>query len=389
MWLESSKHRVRSRTWMAYLAHCRLYLIPTFAHRRTRDITPHEIESALIGWRGRRKDREAKQLSPRSVVHIFRTLRTIYRWAVRKGLLSTDPTQYVDPPRTPQREMRTLSPAALADLLEAARGTDLLAPIATAVGTGLRRGELLGLRWSDIDLTSGRLTVLRALEVVRDEHVAEDGSVTYSYATREKPPKTVGSRRTISLAPSVVAVLERARFEQRERRFQYGLRRDEDSYVFDCGDCTPWEPGRFSSAFAKLVKSARLPHVRLHDLRHSYASLSLQAGVDLKTISMSLGHTDIGTTANLYAHVTETLQARHAERIESIMGSALAAAIAGGERIVAPGKSNVSHKSVTRAKKARGCGLSLVAPTGIESVWTWLTLADGSEGRMKSGSSPG
>jgi ribulose kinase len=94
----------------------------------------------------------------------------------------------------------------------------------------------------------------------------------------------------------------------------------------------------------------------------------LQAGIDLKTISMRLGHTDIGTTANLYAHVTEALQAQHAERVELIMGGALATAVAGGDRaVLGASKSNVSHKSAMRRKKAREYKPFLVAPTGIES----------------------
>ena len=137
--------------------------------------------------------------------------------------------------------------------------------------------------------------------------------------------------------------------------------------MFADRDGSPWDPGAFSSAFAKLVKSARLPHVRLHDLRHSYATLSLQAGIDLKTISAGLGHADIGTTANLYAHVTATLQARHAERVESVMGGALATAVNGTDSPdLTHSKSNVSQKPTFRIKTAHKYGHSVVAPTGIE-----------------------
>ncbi|MGB8907813.1 MAG: site-specific integrase [Candidatus Cybelea sp.] len=194
--------------------------------------------------------------------------------------------------------MRTLAPDAIAQLLAAAEGTDLLAPLAVAVATGLRRGELLGLRWGDLDLEAGRLTVHRALEVVSEELPPGHGRVRYSYKTREKPPKTARSRRTMTLAPSVVRILAQIRFNQRNSRIAEGLGRDQNAYVFADLDGSPWNPGGFSTAFAKLVKTARLTHVRLQDLRHSYATLSLQAGIDLKTISTSLEHTDIGTTAN-------------------------------------------------------------------------------------------
>ncbi len=368
LWLAVVKPRVGSRTFMAYAAHCRLYITPAFGNCRARDLRPHLVEAALDGWRiGERKDREAKPLSSRSVGHVFSTLRTMYRWAVRKQVISVDPTQRVDPPRVTKHEMQTLAPDAIAQLLAAAEATELLAPLAVAVATGLRRGELLGLRWGDLDLEAGRLTVRRALEVVREELRADDGRVSYCYETREKPPKTAGSRRTIMLAPSIVTILARIRFNQRNSRIADGLGRDQNAYVFADRDGSPWDPGAFSSAFAKLVKTARLPHVRLHDLRHSYATLSLQAGIDLKTISASLGHADIGTTANLYAHVTETLQARHAERVESVMGGALATAVNGTDSPdLTHSKSNVSQKPAFRIKTAHKYGHSMVAATGIE-----------------------
>jgi integrase len=246
--------------------------------------------------------------------------------------------------------------------LLAAADSELQAPLAIAVITGLRRGELLGLRWSDIDLDAGRLIVRRSIEVVQNP--------SGHYERREKPPKTKRSARTIALAPTASAVLRRQRADQRQRRFQLGLPRDENCYVFDRADGTPWEPGAFSLAFARLVKRAELPHFRLHDLRHVFATQSLVAGIDLKTVSASLGHSDIGTTANLYAHVQEQLLERHAARVEAIMGDALA--IAAGDARVSPAaerKSRVSHGPVLRLKMPRKIRRIDVAPTGIEPVF--------------------
>ena len=127
----------------------------------------------------------------------------------------------VESPRFRKREMRSLDAQGIKNLLRAASGSELETPIAVAVGTGLRRGELLGLRWSDIDLSAGRLTVRRSIEVVREEP-ADTECTHVRYVRREKPPKTATSRRTVSLAPSVVAVLRRQRSEQRERRIHCG-----------------------------------------------------------------------------------------------------------------------------------------------------------------------
>jgi hypothetical protein len=161
-------------------------------------------------------------------------------------------------------------------------------------------------------------------------------------------------------------VLSRQRCEQRERRIHCGLGRDQGCFVFDRLDGTAWEPPTFSSEFAKLIRHAKLPHVRFHDLRHTFASTSLQAGVDLKTISASLGHSTISVTADLYAHVHETLQVEHAARIESVMGGALAGAL---DSLEVTAKSKLSQKTGPGAKNVSKIRRILVAPTGIEPVY--------------------
>jgi integrase len=156
-------------------------------------------------------------------------------------LLVRNVSEAVNSPRYARREMRGLDEQGVAALLGAADSTELQAAIAVAVGTGLRRGELLGLKWSDIDLDAQRLTVRRSVETVKR-------------VTRTKPPKTTRSARTISLSPFVVDVLRRERADQSERRLLLGLGGDEDGWAFTRGDCSQWEPGAFTLAFARLVK---------------------------------------------------------------------------------------------------------------------------------------
>ncbi|MDQ2992232.1 MAG: site-specific integrase, partial [Candidatus Eremiobacteraeota bacterium] len=179
-----------------------------------------------------------------------------------------------------QREMQTLDVMGVAALLKAAGGSELQSSIAVLVGTGLRRGELLGLRWSDLDLSIGRLAVRRSVEMI-------DGK------RQEKPPKTARSARTLALASFVVEALRRQKGEQNERRLVLGLGRDENAYVSDRSDGTPWNPDSFSWSFAELIRRSKLPRIRLHDLRHSHATLALSAGTDLKTISAALGQSSI------------------------------------------------------------------------------------------------
>lgn len=194
-WLATKEHRVTAKTYAFYSSHVRLYIVPTLGSLRAEALRPAYIEAAIGKWAGgKRHDRERGVLSARSVAHLFNTLRTILRWGVKMGMLVRNAADAVEPPRFERKEMRALDPAGVARLLDAAQGTDLRVPIAVAIGTGLRRGELLALRWSDINFDARRLTVHRSLETVKG-------------VTRAKPPKTARSARTIALPPFVAEVL--------------------------------------------------------------------------------------------------------------------------------------------------------------------------------------
>ena len=186
--------------------HVRLYIVPAFGSLRAESLRPSHVEAALGVWaRGNRNDRERGMLSSRSVSHLFSTLRTFLRWSVKMGLLVRNAADAVDPPRFERKEMRVLDAAGVARLLRAAHGSELQTIVAVAVGTGLRRGELLALRWSDINLDARRLTVRRSLETVKG-------------VTRTKPPKTARSARTIALPPFVVGALREGLRHQDELR---------------------------------------------------------------------------------------------------------------------------------------------------------------------------
>jgi integrase len=221
---------------------------------------------------------------------------------------------------------------------------------------------LLGLRWGDLDLEAGRLMVRRSVEMV-------DG------ARREKPPKTARSARTLSLASFVVEALRRQKREQLDRLKLSceseieARRRHENAYVFDRADGSPWKPDSFSWAFANLVRLSKVPKVRLHDLRHSHATLALSAGTDLKTISAALCHSTISVTANIYVHAIEAMQRGHADRIEAILGEAVAGAMAGpsqvGLKTSVPQRCHVQPLAMKKARKYRPESL---APAGFESA---------------------
>ena len=252
--------------------------------------------------------------------------------------------------------MLALDAIGVGQLLDASRGTELESPIVVAIGTGLRRGELLGLRWSDVDFPAARLSVQRMVETVNG-------------VIRTKQPKTARSARTIALPQFVLDALRKRKLEQAKSRLFLGLGHDADAWVFTRADEQQWEPGSFSSHFARLVKANKLPHIRFHDLRHTFGTLALAAGIDLKQVSTALGHSTISMTANTYIHAVEALHRDAAVRIDGLLGATVSGAIA---RAVDTASARTvpqrCHISPASKEKARRSGPNVVAPTRIELV---------------------
>jgi integrase len=307
---------VQNQTRRAYRIYVEKYIIPTLGSLLLRDLRAGHIEAARDRWLTEPRVRVAKDrkdpappLSGHSVKHALDTLRVALRRAREKQLIVRDPFAHVKAPRFEKPEMTALDAAQAGKLLELADDSIIGAAIATAIGTGLRRGELLALRWSDLDLDAARLTVHRAIERV-------DG------VTRFKEPKTRRSRRTVALPPFVVERLRRQRVEQVQRFSDLAIAWPTgETIVFDrAGE--PWIPNSFGLLFDRLLRRTGLPRVRLHDLRHSYASLMLEAGVDLTVVSRALGHSNISTTADLYSHINASMFEGAADRLDRAIGNA-------------------------------------------------------------------
>ena len=225
-------------------------------------------------------------LSPRTVRYQHGLLFEALRHAVRQGVLMRNVVETVEPPRQPRSERMTiLTPEQVAKFLESARETPYYALFYTAVYTGMRRGELLGLRWCDVDLDLASLSVVQTLYKSRGTCVV-------------KEPKSACGRRAIALSPSLALLLRLHRAEQKLQARQLGRQPTDTDLVFTRMDCSAVDPSTLSHTFAKVVAMAGLPHIRFHDLRHTHATLMLKAGIHPKVVSERLGHSDIRATSS-------------------------------------------------------------------------------------------
>jgi integrase len=301
-----------------YEAYVRRFIIPTIGKIRLCDLKPSQLEEAKRTWSATPRSNGEGAISARTVRHIWATLSIALNRAKKQRVIMFNPCEVVDAPRFERREMRSLDAATAERYVRAfSEDPDIGAAIVLAIGSGLRRGELLALRWSDIDLDSETLRVTRAMEraVIHDKVDPKKVIVEIRF----KEPKTQSSRRTVPLPSFAVERLRRHRREQKDRYERLAIWRTNDSLVFD-REGEPWCPNTFGLWYVRLVERFKLPRVRLHDLRHSYASLMLANGVDLKTVSMALGHSTIRITADIYAHVTPAMLHAAVARLDQVIG---------------------------------------------------------------------
>ena len=243
-------------------------------------------------------------LSAQTVKHHHRVLYEVLKHAVKHGVLIRNVAEAVDPPRPDGKEIATLEPDDVRLLLDAARETPYYTLFYTAIFTGLRRSELLGLRWRDVDLDLATLSVVQTLHYVPKK----------GYTFRE--PKTKRSRRSVDLSPSLAILLREHRANQELERKLLGRLLMPDDLVFSYPDGTPLPPNSVTKAFHKLAQSLGLSNIRLHDLRHTHATLMLRQGVHPKVISERLGHSSVAITLDTYSHVLPGIQAAAAQRFD-------------------------------------------------------------------------
>ena len=243
--------------------------------------------------------RQPKGLSAKTVRNIHQIIASAMKLAKEQRLITTDPTEGCALPKLEHREMKTLPVEQLTSFLREAKDSGVFEMYYVELATGLRRGELLGLKWEDIDLEHGNLRVKRQIARI-------DGEIV------EAPLKTKNAYRTLPLAEDTIQVLQ----QQRKKT-------GSSPWVFPSTSGGPISPDSVLHMLHRVLKRAGLPRVRFHDLRHTFATLALQNGVDIKTVSGMLGHFSAGFTLDTYAHVTTAVQKEAAKAMEKVLTAAL------------------------------------------------------------------
>ena len=318
-WLDEAQHIVARKTLQRYREIVELHLIPALGAITLAKLQPVQVQAyyshALTS--GRRDGTGG--LSAQTVVHHDRVLHVALKRARALRLIPTNPTEDVSRPRAERLEIGALEPAESTALLAAARSTRMFPLIFLALGTGMRRGEILGLRWSDVDMDRCTLTVAQSLEQTKA-------------GLRFKTPKTKRSRRTIALSPSLVEEMQAHRARQAAERLALGMGRDPGALVFARIDGDPMQPDSVTKMFARIVARAKIKPISFHGLRHTHATDLLRAGVHPKIASERLGHASIAITMDTYSHAIPGLQEDAAQRIDAALRSALSGA-QGGKRV--------------------------------------------------------
>jgi integrase len=299
---------IRPTTAKTYNVAVRVHIAPVLGSVPLQQLTRNAIRGLYETLRESGRARgEPGGLAPKAVYNVHLTLHRALEDAVADGLLRYNPAARAHRPTASKIEMRVWSSAQLRQFLASVERDAMFPLWRLAATTGMRRGELLGLGWSDVDLDGARLTVRRQL-------------IRIGRRTGFGRPKTEAGRRCISLDPTTVEVLR-----QHKQRHAVTWREDESSYpseldlVFCRPDGNGRDPDVVSHQFTHLVRQAGLPKIRLHDLRHTHATLALQAGVHPKVVQERLGHASVKVTLDTYSHVMPPMHQEAAARVAAIV----------------------------------------------------------------------
>ena len=303
-WFENvAKIKVRPSSHQTYKGYIDNHIKPNIGNIPLEKLTTMDLQKFYrnLLTKGRVERIESKEqpkgLSAKTVRNINQVISSAMDLAVAQKIILVNPTNACELPKVEHQEMQTIPAEQLQAFLDEARATGVYEMYYIELATGLRRGELLGLKWQDVDWKNGIIKVRRQVARI-------DGEIV------EAPLKTKNSYRAVTISQQAIEVLKQQKAKTKELK---------DPYIFPSPNGGPISPDSVNNMLKRVLERAGIPKVRFHDLRHTFATIALQNGVDIKTVSGMLGHFSAGFTLDTYAHVTTSAQKEAAQTIGNVL----------------------------------------------------------------------
>ena len=303
-WLDNYLPNIEATTRTHYRDDINRHIIPDLGHVMLKQLKTTSIQS----WVNDLSDK--KGLSPKSVRNIYMNLKAALTKAVILRMLPYNPCEGVVLPKATKYKATIYTVQEMNHLLDVARGTDMFIPVLLATNLGLRRGEVLALKWEHIDFDNA------IVHICENKVITENGALT-------KAPKSAAGIRDITLGASVLRELKYAHAQYNRNKLAMGPAFKDSGLVFSQEDGGAYRPESLTKMWNRFLDNHQLKHVRFHDLRHSCATALLEAGVDPKTVQNRLGHSDITMTLNIYAHCTQNMDRNAAQKLDDLFANAI------------------------------------------------------------------
>jgi integrase len=315
-WFESKEANVGAKTMQEYRKKADVYILPELGQYRLSEVRPDILERFYSKLRREGRHDGKGGLSGQTVLHVHRLLHHAFRKAVIWGAIALNPTERVEAPRPEHREKRLPSADELGRVLVSAQraGSPLHGPALVALFAGLRLGEILGLRWEDVDLEGGAIWVRQTVEETKSDGI------------RFKSPKSRTSRRVVAVSRVVCHFLKDHQKRQKERQEFLGAGYLDQGLVFPSPDGSTWSPNRVSKDWGVFVRKEGCAGLRFHDLRHAHATHLVSGGESIKAVSARLGHSTAKLTLDTYSHVLAAEDRALADRLEERLVPSIAKA---------------------------------------------------------------
>lgn len=312
-WLNDyMKMSLRPTTWASYETQAKKHIKPALGHIKLQNLTTDHLQKLYNEkLEGGRADKKKGGLSPRSVRYIHQVIHGALEQAVRGKKISINPANAVVLPKINKKEIQSLDTKGTKAFLQEAKKTRHYTAYLTLLVTGIRRGELLALRWKDVDLEEGTITINRNLVRTKEGLIFQE-------------PKTELSRRTINIKEDIIKELKTNKAKQAEMKLKLGKAYQDNNLVFCNEDGKSMDPRSFAKHFERMIERLQkkgFSRITLHGLRHTFATLSIQEGVDLRTIQETLGHYDPSFTMRTYSHVTNKMRREASSKIGNLIAS--------------------------------------------------------------------